>query len=713
MQLYVDGELDDEKTGVTLSELPTNDSNVQIGGIDGSTGGNFDGEIDEVRIWDTSKTQEEIQDSRYVTLDGDEANLAAYYNFNQDTVDDTTIADVTGNGNDGLLGENKTLSLDGDDDYVNIEDRTDFNNITSAITVEAWIKVDRFDIKWQTIVTTGDSSWRLQRNETTNTVEFAIGTGGTSSTSEISVDGVTNVNDGQWHHVAGVYDSATSTIQLYVDGKLDAQKDNASLSSIPTPYSNVRIGGTGISAVGSRFFDGEIDEVRIWDVARTETEINNYLNTRLDSSQINDNLVAYYSFEDGTADDQSNNSNSGTLNNGASITANNSVPIDSTSTVDLSDSVAYDPFAVNGATYGTETIQSAQVTLKDSGNYAVEVIIANEYGEDLSEADSSLVADADGNATFQVKLKSEPTEDVTVSFSSDNADFGSGNVSATSLTFTPDNWDTYQSLTLSDIDSLLTSETNSSLDLILTFTGGDYDGETQTISAIENDGIIRLEVTEGGTVREIIPTVTFEADASVTEGAAEPGVFTVFLDTPAPEGGLTIPFTVTSDAVEGTDYNLYSDTVTESGVTTNVAKIAEGETSGSITVSKIDNEIPETTTESVSITLESGDNYVLSNDTAAIDLIDDDTEGIEIAQLKTVGSLDDSELESLVTLELRSFSETDTGATASFGVSLAQEPTEDVTVTLNDANGSSSEEVTFTTDNWDTSQSVPLIFRKQ
>ena len=82
----------------------------------------FSGEIDEVRVWDTARTASEIEEYRYATLDGDETNLAAYYNFNQDTVNGTAIADVSTNSNDGtLVTNNKVLSLDSSNSsYVDI-----------------------------------------------------------------------------------------------------------------------------------------------------------------------------------------------------------------------------------------------------------------------------------------------------------------------------------------------------------------------------------------------------------------------------------------------------------------------------------------------------------------------------------------------------------------------------------------------------------------
>ena len=43
----------------------------------------FDGVIDEVRLWDTARSADEIQDNLYKTLTGTEEDLAVYYTFEE------------------------------------------------------------------------------------------------------------------------------------------------------------------------------------------------------------------------------------------------------------------------------------------------------------------------------------------------------------------------------------------------------------------------------------------------------------------------------------------------------------------------------------------------------------------------------------------------------------------------------------------------------
>jgi hypothetical protein len=199
-------------------------------------------------------------------------DLIGYWKF--DETSGTTAQDATGNGNDGTLNGDPqwvagelggALEFDGEGDYVDIGNDPIFN-ITGQITVACWIKVSQFTDSWQAIFTMGDDSWRLQRQTTTDNLCWAC-TGVTGTPGDWWLYGDVNVNDGEWHHTAGVYDG--SKYYLYVDGDLDASKDTSgtmSISSYP-----VLIGANAQQS--GREFEGLIDDVRIYKRALNETEI--------------------------------------------------------------------------------------------------------------------------------------------------------------------------------------------------------------------------------------------------------------------------------------------------------------------------------------------------------------------------------------------------------------------------------------------------------
>ena len=186
-----------------------------------------------------------------------------------------TAADSSGNNRNGTLTGDVSwvdgitggaLAFDGDGDYVDMGKNPGFD-ITNQITVSAWIKISAFDKDWQTIVAKGDRSWRLQRNWGENTLEFGCSGLVVPGTDWGQIFGKTNVNDGHWHHVAGVYDQ--EKIYLYIDGSMDASATASGM--IRVNDEPVYIGEN--SQMTNRFWNGMIDDVRIYNYALSAEEI--------------------------------------------------------------------------------------------------------------------------------------------------------------------------------------------------------------------------------------------------------------------------------------------------------------------------------------------------------------------------------------------------------------------------------------------------------
>jgi hypothetical protein len=144
-------------------------------------------------------------------------SLVAWYRFDGNALDSsgnnihsTEMGDPT--YEDGVFGQ--AISLDGDGDYVDcgLDPKLD---ITNFITFTYWIKVVEFDKEWNTVLSRGDDSWRSLRASLNNFMEAAVG-----GTTGNYTYGVTPVDDGEWHHVAWVYDGTMN--YLYVDGEVDA-----------------------------------------------------------------------------------------------------------------------------------------------------------------------------------------------------------------------------------------------------------------------------------------------------------------------------------------------------------------------------------------------------------------------------------------------------------------------------------------------------------
>ncbi|RFC54278.1 LamG-like jellyroll fold domain-containing protein [Brumimicrobium aurantiacum] len=185
-----------------------------------------------------------------------------------------------------VQGQN-ALNLDGFDDHIN----TNLSGISgdNARTVEAWVKIPNANTTSQNVIVDWGVfaiSQRSTFNVLNNRLRFEVGGAGQN--------GMTLLNDDTWHHVAYTYDpSDNDTVRFYVDGVADGKGRITTVNSGTT--NNIRIGQR---LDNNNNFAGSIDEVRIWNYARTASEISANMNTEL-CNQTN-SLIAYFNFNEGT-----------------------------------------------------------------------------------------------------------------------------------------------------------------------------------------------------------------------------------------------------------------------------------------------------------------------------------------------------------------------------------------------------------------------------
>jgi hypothetical protein len=190
--------------------------------------------------------------------------------------------DIVGNNNGTLAGGagyaagevGQAFSFDGSSGCVSVPDSASLDSFTTSISIELWLKINQLTANsdWKGIVTKGNSSWRLMGTTWANTVY--LGLDGVSPSGDLY--GTRNVHDGQWHHVAAVYDG--TNMFLYVDGTLDVSQPATGL--IAQNSSPVCIGATdGAYELSCHcielgyFFNGLIDEVSIYNRALSSNEI--------------------------------------------------------------------------------------------------------------------------------------------------------------------------------------------------------------------------------------------------------------------------------------------------------------------------------------------------------------------------------------------------------------------------------------------------------
>jgi hypothetical protein len=140
--------------------------------------------------------------------------------------------------------------------------------------------------------------------------DFEEGAGGGSPSQNHPVAGTTAITTGIWHHVAATYDG--TTWRLYLDGNLEATlavaQPVASASDVAVSLATA-LNSTNLAA---GFFDGVVDEVRIWNLARTQAEIQSTANSQIASATAG--LVARWSLDEGSG--TAINGSAGTTVNG-------------------------------------------------------------------------------------------------------------------------------------------------------------------------------------------------------------------------------------------------------------------------------------------------------------------------------------------------------------------------------------------------------------
>ena len=200
-------------------------------------------------------------------------------------------------------------------------------NHPAEFTIELWARLDQSTNNFQSPLSSryGSSPWNNLSGYNfyaVNGLEKWSFTGGSGSWESINTSPTTNeeIYDGNtlkfgiWTHLASTYDG--TTYRLYVNGILVGSKtagySRVGFNSIPARP--LRIGAGRTEGSATYFFNGAVDEVRIWNYARTQSQID--YNKSFNLSGQESGLVSYYQFESGTATNKTGvNGTNGTLYN--------------------------------------------------------------------------------------------------------------------------------------------------------------------------------------------------------------------------------------------------------------------------------------------------------------------------------------------------------------------------------------------------------------
>jgi len=323
VKIYVDGDEITTTTGGTIpTSLTTATSTFKIGEWGGSLHRYFNGNIDEVSVFDEVKSASDLYNSGTPTNLASESGLVFWNRlgdsavFNADSQWEFPEQTKINNWS------SHSFSFDGVNDYVSMGNPTELQ-ITGALTLSAWIKTSFAGSTTQGIIykdngTTGNRDYKLQLTGSGQVLDFRI----FNSNTAYSVTGSTNLDDGNWHHVLAVFTPSTS-LTVYVDGSQDA----TNTTSIPTTIDNDAVDfEIGRRNDSTFYFDGNIDGVAIFDTELTSGNVTSIFASGVpnDVSDLGiSGLQGYWRMGEGasfaggnwTIPDASTNSNDGTSAN--------------------------------------------------------------------------------------------------------------------------------------------------------------------------------------------------------------------------------------------------------------------------------------------------------------------------------------------------------------------------------------------------------------
>lgn len=289
--------------GSQPATLTANTQPLIIGGRTGSSQ-YFAGYIDNVRIWNVARSLAQIKENMYdKNLTATSSNLVAYYKLNEGS--GTTAANFSTNfsGLNGTLTNGPTwlsspvsffanaLQFDGSNDNVVIP-----KSVTSDFTIEYWVST----------TSTGPGASGTQWYGGNGIVDAEVPGGtndfGTALTGsklafgignpDVTIHSVTDINTGAWFHVAVTWQQSSGAMRLYINGVLEASgTGGTALRSAPSRIT------LGQLQTNIQYFNGAIDELRIWNTVRSQAQIQASKNSEIDPTS--SNLVAYYMFNQG------------------------------------------------------------------------------------------------------------------------------------------------------------------------------------------------------------------------------------------------------------------------------------------------------------------------------------------------------------------------------------------------------------------------------
>jgi carboxyl-terminal processing protease len=223
---------------------------------------------------------------------------------------------ATGISESNRASSNQVLLLDGKQAFLRVPDAPALHTISNAITVEARCLAHSFYPNRGSVnsilrkhIEAGAENFflRIRNLDGPRLVELGLGR-------QLGVlQAPAEIKSNQWYHLAGTYDG--SAVTVYVNGvKIRSQPLSGNLT---IDSSDLVVGKGDPEFSWGEYFHGMLDEIRVWNRARTPAEIQAAINKTLTGKEVG--LVAYWNFDNGAANDVSGHGGNGRLEGDARI----------------------------------------------------------------------------------------------------------------------------------------------------------------------------------------------------------------------------------------------------------------------------------------------------------------------------------------------------------------------------------------------------------
>ena len=239
---------------------------------------------------------------------------------------------------------NYSMSFDGNNDYIN---GNLYNNFNNELSIGFWFKSNQLGQDCKLIYTGSWVNWSTRNfgiQHTNNGVKFILSIQGSK---QYWVEtGSNNIIDNLWHNVFATYDN--NYIRLYIDGQIiDSLHVVGNINNVNDLFIGTR------NPLGE-YFNGNLDEVQLWNKALNQSEIEQFINCPPIGNE--SGLVGYWNFEEGEGNivyDLSDNNNNGTI---VSATYNTDIPEQSCQLTNVSgcDSTAILNLTINSSNTGID-----------------------------------------------------------------------------------------------------------------------------------------------------------------------------------------------------------------------------------------------------------------------------------------------------------------------------------------------------------------------